>query len=115
MERKDGCGGNQKDEAAQNVVRSLRFSGCESGQACALESWIPFPTPGQWTEQIDSTLPALQITQNDQWTADEATTRWRWLRSCAIAQVRNMRQWEREADQFNQLGRSGQDCLEEKV
>jgi hypothetical protein len=36
-------------------------------QACALESWIPFPTPGQWTEQIDGTLPARQITQNDQW------------------------------------------------
>ena len=33
------------------------------------ELWIPFPTPGQRTEQIVGTLPALQITQNDQWTA----------------------------------------------
>jgi len=23
------------------------------------EEWIPFPTPGQWTEQIDGILPAL--------------------------------------------------------
>jgi len=32
-------------------------------------SWIPFPTPGHWTEQIDGTLPALQIMRSDQWTA----------------------------------------------
>ena len=25
------------------------------------------PTPGKWTEQIDGTLPALRITQNNQW------------------------------------------------
>jgi len=32
------------------------------------EEWIPFPTRGQWIEQIDGTLPAPQISRNDQWT-----------------------------------------------
>jgi len=30
------------------------------------ELWIPLPTPGQWTEQIDGTLPAPHIIQDDQ-------------------------------------------------
>jgi hypothetical protein len=30
------------------------------------ELWISFPTPSQWAEQIDCTLPAVQVTQNDQ-------------------------------------------------
>jgi hypothetical protein len=29
------------------------------------DEWVPLPTPGQWTEQIDGCLSALQGTQND--------------------------------------------------
>jgi len=36
---------------------------------CEAEEWIAFPTPSQRVEQIDCTLPAFEITQNDQWTA----------------------------------------------
>ncbi len=32
------------------------------------EFWIPLPTLGRWTEQIDGTVPALEIMRNDQWT-----------------------------------------------
>jgi len=33
------------------------------------EEWISFATPGQWTEQVDGSLPAVQITLNEQWRA----------------------------------------------
>lgn len=48
--------------AAESLIVAVNFSDCEA------EVWIPFPTAGQWTEQIDGTLPALQVTQNGQWT-----------------------------------------------
>ena len=31
------------------------------------EVWLPFPQPGTGIEQIDGREPAVQITQNDQW------------------------------------------------
>jgi hypothetical protein len=46
-------------------LRLARLIGCV---IAGPGQWIPFPTPGKWAEQIGGTLPALQITQNDQWT-----------------------------------------------
>ena len=56
---------------------------------------MPFPTPGQWAEQIDGTLPTLQITQNDQWMTirlhvAECSRDFHCLRlCCVVAQLRN--------------------------
>ena len=52
--------------AGESLIVAVNFSACDA------EVWILFPTPGQWTEQIDGTLPALQIAQDDRWTAIKA-------------------------------------------
>ena len=46
---------------AEDLIVVLNFSDADA------EVWLPFPSPGQWVEQIDGTRPAVNIWQIDQW------------------------------------------------
>jgi 1,4-alpha-glucan branching enzyme len=46
---------------AESLIVVLNFSDRDA------ETWIQFPSPGTWAEQIDGTRPAVTISTNDQW------------------------------------------------
>ncbi len=48
-------------EPAESLIIFLNFSDQDQ------QVWLPFPQTGQWTEQIDSIHPPVQVTHQDQW------------------------------------------------
>lgn len=59
--RRDASPGNNLP--AESLIVILNFSEQDA------TVWIPFPTAGTWSEQIDGTHPAVQISQADQWSS----------------------------------------------
>ena len=50
-------------QVAEDLMIVLNFSDSDA------EVWLPFPTPGQWVEQIDGTRPPVGIWQTNQWSS----------------------------------------------
>lgn len=46
---------------AESLIVFLNFSNQES------EVWLPFPGPGQWTEQLDGGRPPIVVSHDQQW------------------------------------------------